>query len=39
MTELLEDWELTTMPFRELWTKNGVQTFHPLQQLASYARR
>lgn len=39
MTELLEDWELTTTPFRELWMKNGVQTFHPLQQLASYARR
>lgn len=39
MTELLEDWELTTTPFRELWMKDGVQTFHPLQQLASYARR
>jgi hypothetical protein len=39
MTELLEDWELTTTPFRELWMKNGVQTFHPLQQLAAYARR
>jgi hypothetical protein len=39
MTELLEDWELTTTPFRELWMKNGLQTFHPLQQLAAYARR
>lgn len=39
MTDLLEDWELTTTPFRELWMKNGKQTFHPLQQLAAYARR
>ena len=39
MTELLEDWELTTTPFRELWMKNGVQTFHPLKHLATTARR
>jgi hypothetical protein len=26
-------------PFREMWMKNGLQTFHPLQTLASYARR
>jgi hypothetical protein len=26
-------------PFRELWMKNGLQTFHPLQTLASYAKR
>ncbi len=39
MTDLLEDWEVETTPFRELWMKNGLQTFHPLQQLASYARR
>ncbi len=39
MTDLLEDWEVETTPFRELWMQNGLQTFHPLQQLASYARR
>jgi hypothetical protein len=39
MTDLLEDWEVDVTPFRELWMKNGKQTFHPLQQLASYARR
>ncbi len=39
MTDLLEDWEVNVTPFRELWMKDGVQTFHPLKQLASYAPR
>ncbi|HEY9516043.1 MAG TPA: hypothetical protein VIQ74_10235 [Gemmatimonadaceae bacterium] len=39
MTDLLEDWEVDFTPFRELWMKNGLQTFHPLQQLLSYAQR
>jgi hypothetical protein len=39
MTDLLDQWDVETTPFRELWMKNGLQTFHPLQQLASYARR
>ena len=39
MTELLDQWDVETTPFRELWMRNGVQTFYPLQQLASYARR
>ena len=39
MTGLVEDWDVDFTPFRELWMKNGLQTFHPLQTLASYARR
>lgn len=39
MTDLCADWEVDVTPFRELWMKNGVQTFHPLQRLASHARR
>ena len=39
MTDLLEDWEVDVAPFRELRMKNRKQAFHPLQQLASYARR
>jgi hypothetical protein len=39
MTDLLTQWDVTTTPFREMWMKNGLQTFHPLQQLAAYARR
>ncbi|MDQ3698247.1 MAG: acetoacetate decarboxylase family protein [Gemmatimonadota bacterium] len=39
MTELLDQWDVTTTPFREMWMKNGVQTFQPLQQLAAYAKR
>ena len=39
MTDLLDQWDVNYTPFRELWMKNGLQTFHPLQQLASYARR
>ena len=39
MTDLLNEWDVTTTPFRELWMKNGLQTFYPLQQLATYARR
>ena len=39
MIGLHEDWDVDFTPFRELWMKNGLQTFHPLQTLASYARR
>ena len=39
MTDLLTDWDVDFTPFRELWMKNGLQTFHPLKTLASYARR
>lgn len=39
MTDLVESWEIDVTPFRELWMKNGVQTFHPLHELESYARR
>ena len=39
MTDLLADWEVDVTPFRELWMKNGVQTFHPLKHLAATARR
>jgi hypothetical protein len=28
---------VTTTPFRELWMRDGLQTFHPLEQLASAA--
>jgi hypothetical protein len=38
MTDLLEDWEVDFTPFREMWMKNVLQTFHPLKQLLSYAR-
>jgi hypothetical protein len=24
---------VTTTPFRELWMRDGLQTFHPLEQL------
>jgi hypothetical protein len=39
MTDLIEDWDVDFTPFRELWMKDGLQTFYPLQQLASYAPR
>lgn len=39
MTDLLADWEVDVTPFRELWMKDGLQTFHPLQQLATAAHR
>jgi hypothetical protein len=39
MTDLLADWEVDVTPFRELWMRNGLQTFHPLRQLAALARR
>ena len=28
---------VNTTPFRELWMRNGLQTFHPLETLASAA--
>jgi hypothetical protein len=39
MTDLLSNWEVDVTPFRELWMRNGVQTFHPLRQLAVLAPR
>lgn len=39
MTDLIDHWDVTTTPFRELWMREGKQTFHPLRQLASYAPR
>jgi hypothetical protein len=39
MTDLLADWEVDVTPFRELWMRNGLQTFHPLRQLAALAPR
>jgi hypothetical protein len=28
---------VNTMPFRELWMRDGLQTFHPLETLATAA--
>jgi hypothetical protein len=28
---------VNTTPFRELWMRDGLQTFHPLETLASAA--
>jgi hypothetical protein len=39
MTDLLSNWEVDVTPFRELWMRHGVQTFHPLRQLAVLAPR
>jgi hypothetical protein len=39
MTDLLSNWEVDVTPFRELWMRDGVQTFHPLRQLAAFAPR
>jgi hypothetical protein len=39
MTDLLANWEVDVIPFRELWMRNGMQTFHPLRQLAVFAPR
>ncbi len=39
MTHLIDDWDITTTPFREIWMQNGSQTFYPLQQLATFAGR
>jgi hypothetical protein len=39
MTDLIENWEVDFTPFRELWMRNGVQTFHPLREVPSFARR
>jgi hypothetical protein len=39
MTNLLADWEVDVTPFRELWMRDGLQTFHPLKTLASLAPR
>ena len=36
---LLANWEVDVIPFRELWMRNGMQTFHPLRQLAVFAPR
>jgi hypothetical protein len=39
MTDLLSNWEVDVTPFRELWMRDGMQTFHPLRQLAAFAPR
>ncbi len=39
MTDLLSNWEVDVTPFRELWMRNGEQTFHPLRHLAAFAPR
>ncbi|HET7585354.1 MAG TPA: acetoacetate decarboxylase family protein [Gemmatimonadaceae bacterium] len=39
MTSSLDLDAVTLTPFREQWMRDGVQTFQPLEQLASYARR
>lgn len=39
MTAELDHEDVATMPFREQWMRNGLQTFHPLQPLAIPARR
>jgi hypothetical protein len=39
MTDLLSNWEVDVTPFRELWMRDGMQTFHPLHQLAAFAPR
>jgi hypothetical protein len=39
MTDLLSNWEVDVTPFRELWMRDGVQTFHPLRHLAAFAPR
>jgi hypothetical protein len=33
MCEPLLNADVASFPFRELWMKDGVQTFQPLQQL------
>lgn len=37
MAELIHDWDVETIPFRELWMRNGLETFYPVKTLASYA--
>jgi hypothetical protein len=37
MAELIHDWDVETIPFRELWMRNGIETFFPVKTLASYA--
>lgn len=33
-TSAIDRSNVNTTPFRELWMKNGLQTFHPLEQIA-----
>jgi hypothetical protein len=33
-TSMLDTNNVNTTPFRELWMKDGLQTFHPLEQIA-----
>lgn len=37
MAELIHDWDVETIPFRELWMRNGVETFYAVKTVASYA--
>ncbi len=39
MTAAIDRDAVTLTPFREQWMRDGVQTFHPLEQLVSYAGR
>jgi hypothetical protein len=36
-TQAIDRGGVTTTPFRELWMRNGLQTFHPLETLAPAA--
>ena len=36
-TAAIDRGAMTTTPFRELWMRDGLQTFHPLEQLAAAA--
>ncbi|MGH7721001.1 MAG: hypothetical protein ACREON_19410 [Gemmatimonadaceae bacterium] len=39
MTGAIAIEDVSTVPFREQWMRNGVQSFHPLQKLSLFARR
>lgn len=39
MADLINKWDITLTPFRELWMKDGVEAFYPLEQLASNGSR
>jgi hypothetical protein len=39
MTEAFDRDRVSSVPFREQWMRNGVQTFQPLQKLPSFAGR
>jgi len=39
MGNMLHGLDAEPTPFRELWMRDGVQTFHPLEPVAEYAER